>query len=123
MQNLQTRFRIALWTTLAAHLSLIFLLTYKLVIRESSPDWRYAAVQIAPLLALIPGILSRHYRAYSWLCFVMLLYFLSATMNLFNASISNVDRFIFLTTIVLFVASLFSSRWSQRLLKLTAEAG
>ena len=41
-------------------------------------------VQIIPLLAFLPSLLSNKLRAYQWLCFVILLYFIIGVLNIFT---------------------------------------
>ncbi len=41
-------------------------------------------VQIFPLLAFTPALHKQHIRAYQWLCFVILLYFIMGILNIFT---------------------------------------
>jgi len=71
-------------------------------------------MQSLPLLSLLPGMIRQFYRAYSWLCFVLLFYFIFAVQLVFS-SIRQTSDFIFLALIVLlFISSMMASRWLQR---------
>ncbi len=37
--------------------------------------WGHASAQLLPLLAMLPGLIAKHHRVYTWFCFVVLLYF------------------------------------------------
>jgi len=74
-------------------------------------------LQAVPLLLLLPGLLSQYYRVYSWLCFVILLYFVVAVMGVF-ASTAKISDYVFLaSTVVLFIVSMMCSRYAQRVQK------
>jgi len=74
-------------------------------------------IQAIPLLLLLPGLISQYYRVYSWLCFVILLYFVVAVMGAF-ASTAKISDFVFLSfTVVLFIVSMMCSRYAQRVQK------
>ncbi len=73
--------------------------------------------QALPLLAFLPGMLKGAYRTYSWLCFILLFYFIFAVQSVFSTIRSGSD-FVFLGLIVLvFITSMMMSRWQQRLQK------
>lgn len=73
--------------------------------------------QTLPLLALLPGLLQPLYRSYTWLCFLLLFYFIFSIQRVFS-SVSHTSDVIFLGLIVmLFVSSMMTSRWMQRLQK------
>ena len=75
------------------------------------------ALQLVPLLMLLPGIISRHYRTYSWLCFLMLIYFTSYVVQVYSTKRDPLDWLGLVLTIILFVSAMLSSRWLQRLQK------
>ena len=71
-------------------------------------------VQALPLALLLPSLIKKVYRAYSWLCFVTLIYFIFAVQRVFLSN-SQVSDYIFLTmTVCLFLTSMMASRWLQR---------
>lgn len=70
--------------------------------------------QSIPLLALVPGMVKHNYRSYSWMCFVLLFYFIFAVERSL-VSTSSVSDYIFLALVVaLFLATMMTSRWLQR---------
>lgn len=70
-------------------------------------------VKILPLLILIPGLVKQHHRAYSWLCFVILPYFIFITPALFEAFA--LKNWIYLAlTVIIFIAAMMTSRWLQQ---------
>ncbi len=73
-------------------------------------------IQSIPFLLILPGIFKHYYRSYSWLCFLLLFYFVFAIERCF-LSTASVKEYVFVTlTIVLFIAAMMTSRWQQRAL-------
>jgi uncharacterized membrane protein len=69
--------------------------------------------KILPLLIFIPGFMKNHYRSYSWLCFVILPYFIwIIPMALYRKSWS--DFLVVSLTVIIFIAAMMSSRWLQQ---------
>ncbi len=75
------------------------------------------ALQLLPLLALLPGLLSQYYRVFSWLCFVMLLYFVFAVMGAMSSMATAYDIVFLILCVLLFSSSMFCSRYAQRVQK------
>lgn len=71
-------------------------------------------LQLAPLALLLPGLITKHYRSFSWLCFLMLLYFSSYVVQVYASSRSPLDIAGLLLSILLFVGGMFTSRKLQR---------
>ena len=71
-------------------------------------------LQLAPLALLLPGLIGKHYRSFSWLCFLMLLYFSSYVVQVYAASRSTLDMAGLLLSILIFIAAMFTSRRLQR---------
>ena len=70
--------------------------------------------QSIPLLALTPGIYKHNYRSYSWLCFILLFYFIFAVERSM-ISTSTFTDYVFLGLVVaLFISAMMTSRWVQR---------
>jgi len=74
-------------------------------------------IQTLPLFILAPSLLSRYYRAFSWLCFIMLLYFIMAVMGALSSIANILDYLFVLFTVALFISSMLCSRYAQRLQK------
>ena len=71
-------------------------------------------ISAMPLAIFIPGLLSRRYRTGSLLCFVLLIYFMVATQQLFNPGDLVIDWIIMFLIVALFTISMFYARWQQR---------
>lgn len=71
-------------------------------------------IQCAPLLIFLPGLLHRSHRAYSYLCFVVLLYFIAAVTGVMGPAGDWSDAVLLVLSVVLFVAATLTSRWLQR---------
>ncbi|MFT5083157.1 MAG: putative membrane protein [Lentisphaeria bacterium] len=81
------------------------------------------SLQSVPLLALLPGMLSKSYRSFSWLCFVLLIYFIFAVERALT-SVATLTDIIFLALVItLFITSMMTSRWLQRTLKTVPQLG
>ncbi len=75
-------------------------------------------IQSLPLAIFIPGLLQpqsryRSWRTYSWLCFVVLLYFTHAVTNVMSPLASWSDTVQLLLSITLFIGAMLTSRWLQ----------
>ncbi|MBX2858133.1 MAG: DUF2069 domain-containing protein [Cellvibrionaceae bacterium] len=90
------------------------LLAYWNLNRASGINWPIWAAQSAPLLLLLPGLLKQHYRSFSWLCFVLLFYFLRAVEGSAMSNARPSDHVFLVLTVCLFTSSMFASRWLQR---------
>ncbi|WP_370981352.1 DUF2069 domain-containing protein [Agaribacterium sp. ZY112] len=97
--------------------ALIALILYWNFARPSGFNVVLLVAQLLPLAALAPGLYSQYYRAYSWLCFVMLLYFVLAVMGAFASTASLVDYLFVLLSTALFISSMMCSRYAQRVQK------
>lgn len=71
-------------------------------------------ISAMPLAIFVPGLLSRRYRTGSLLCFVLLIYFILATQQLFIPGNLIIDWIIMSLIVVLFTVSMFYARWQQR---------
>jgi len=72
-------------------------------------------MQTLPLLIFVPGLIARvQHRTYSWLCFVLLLYFTAFVVELGSPLRSWTDAVGLTFTVVMFVAAMLTSRYLQR---------
>lgn len=93
---------------------LILLFVYWAFVRSIGFNLGILILQILPLLALLPGMIKKWYRSYSWLCFIVLFYFIFA-VQLVLSNGRDLTDFIFTGLIVLlFISSMMTSRWLQR---------
>lgn len=93
---------------------LLLLFIYWHLTRISGPNWVVLAAQTLPLLLLIPGLWQKYFRSYSWLCFVILIYFVKAVDGAFS-SIANWSDYVFVAlTVSTFFSAMMAARWLQR---------
>lgn len=100
--------------------SMIALFVFNQISSTHSTNWTALILQSLPLVLLLPSLLGNHYRAYSWLCFIMLLYFIFAVMNALISTANITDYLFLLLTILTFIAAMMASRWLQRVYKQTS---
>lgn len=99
--------------------SMLALFIFNQIFSTHNINWTALILQSLPLALLLPSLIGNHYRAYSWLCFIMLLYFIFAVMNAL-ISTANITDYLFLSlTILTFTAAMMASRWLQRVYKQT----
>ena len=77
--------------------------------------WVVWLLQLIPLLLLLPGILLKRHRTHSWLCFLMLAYFIGYVVQVYSSTRDPEDWLALLLTISLFITSMYASRWLQRI--------
>lgn len=72
-------------------------------------------IQVLPLVIFIPGLIhKKHYKTYSWLCFVVLLYFTAYVTEIGSPLMRWTDIAGLLLSIGLFVSAMMASRFMQR---------
>ncbi|GAB2198163.1 DUF2069 domain-containing protein [Sessilibacter sp. MAH4] len=72
-------------------------------------------IQTLPLIIFIPGLIhKKHYKTYSWLCFVVLLYFTAYVTEVGSPLMRWTDITGLLLTIGLFISAMMTSRYVQR---------
>lgn len=108
----KTRFAVA--ATAASYAALILLFAIWNFVRASGPSWVIFGAQVLPLLALLPGLWQRYYRSYSWLCFVILFYFIKGVEGVFMSNAIWIDSVFLALTVTTFIAAMLASRWLQR---------
>jgi len=117
IKNLALKTRISVWATALNYGSLLVLFLVWNFVRNSGPSWIIFAAQTLPLLLLLPGLWQRYYRSYSWLCFLILVYFIKAVDGAFMSNASWIDYLFLLLTVNTFISAMMAARWLQRLLK------
>ena len=114
-KNMQTKLHVAQVSFYFLYASLVLLLVSGNIFRSGGgPLWTILAIQLLPLLAFLPGIIKKHYRSYSWLCFVLLIYFIRAVEGVFMSNANAMDGVFLLLVVALFINSMLCSRWLQR---------
>ena len=70
--------------------------------------------QTLPLLIVLPGIYRNHYRAFNWLCFIVLIYFTAYVAEVGSPLREWTDYLGLTLSVLLFVSAMFTSRQLQR---------
>ena len=100
-------------TTLCASYVIFILLISWLNFQSANSNFKIWLIKIIPLLILIPGLIKKHHRTYSWLCFVILPYFIFITPALFEAFAWK--NWVYLAlTVIIFITAMMTSRWLQQ---------
>jgi uncharacterized membrane protein len=109
--SLEQSYRWGRITTLTCYGLLLVLFTYINLMRPET-DFRNWCVAIFPLLIFIPGLVKNTHRTYSWLCFIILMYFL-IYIPLAMTRGDWTDWVIVAIVSVFFIAAMMTSRWLQ----------
>lgn len=107
------KLRLILNGTVFAYSLLIALFAY-LCISDDKHSWQLLIFQSLPLLLLVPGIIRRHYRAYSWMCFIILAYFTVYSVEVVAPTGDVYDWLALILSIVIFCGAMMTSRGLQR---------
>ena len=70
--------------------------------------------QTLPLLIMLPGLYRNHYRAYNWLCFIVLIYFTAYVAEVGSPLREWTDYLGLTLSVLLFVSAMFTSRQLQQ---------
>lgn len=100
--------RLATYTSLTLLLSIMLVWNLQ---RETGSTWFIFIIQSLPICALLPGIIQGNRRIYSWLCFIILLYFVLAVMNAMQSLAGFLDYLYLGLTVSVFISSMMASRW------------
>jgi uncharacterized membrane protein len=104
----------SLWLTFMGYITLLGVIALDSWV-SSEAFWGIWILQTIPLLLILPGLITKYYRSYSWLCFLMLAYFISYVVQVYSPTRDLHDWFGLVATVVVFMAAMFASRWLQRL--------
>lgn len=113
LSALQQKVKLARRVTLISFALLLIGLTGSVFSGDTSP--RLLILVLLPLLIFLPGILKSQPRSLILLCFVSLLYFCVITLNVFKSDRSIYDILALVSVVVLFIVSMFFSRWQKKL--------
>jgi uncharacterized membrane protein len=94
-----------------SYVALLFTLTLNYLL-SNDMKLMHLLVAILPLAIFIPGLRKPHHRTYSWLCFVLLMYFLFL-VPLLMSYWSLIYWVLTLLVSVLFITAMMTSRWLQ----------
>lgn len=104
---------IAKWTTWLAYAGILGIIIW-VNLTEETGSWARWGVQSIPLLLVLPGMLLKKYRAYSWLCFITVMYFIPCVMKVMDPRGDWLDALMLTLSIIIFLSAAFTSRWMQR---------
>jgi uncharacterized membrane protein len=114
MLTTDKKLNIILALTYLAYFGLIALFSYTFIVDENH-SWKLWLFQSIPLLIVLPGLIKKHYRAHSWLCFIILAYFTAYVAEVGSPLGEPTDWIGLLLSIVIFIGAMMSSRKLQRL--------
>lgn len=97
---------------LASYVALLLLFT-AMNIFTADGSIKLWLVQTLPLLIFIPGLIQQRFRTYSWICFVILLYFTWSVVNVMSPFINWTDIVVVTLSVVIFITAMMASRWLQ----------
>jgi uncharacterized membrane protein len=109
---LYRKLSIARALALASYVALLLLFTSTNIIRADGGLTLWL-LQCVPLLIFAPGLRQQRYRTYSWLCFVILLYFTWSVTNVMSPLSFWRDWLVVILSVVLFISAMLASRWMQ----------
>lgn len=110
--TVEKKLHLGLWTTHTSYGVFLVLMSWLNFLPEDS-SVKLWLVKIFPLIIFIPGFVLKKYRTYSWLCFAILPYFIWITPLVMGRG-SWSDWVMVLLTVILFIASMMTSRWMQQ---------
>lgn len=74
-------------------------------------------VQVIPLLAFLPTLISNKLRSYQWLCFVILLYFIVGVLSIFTPEKLFTGIMLTFFCVLLFCSAIFYIHHQQKALR------
>jgi uncharacterized membrane protein len=101
-------------STYIGYIGLITLFSYGAITNDKH-SWKLWIFQSLPLLLVLPGLIKKHFRAHSWLCFIILAYFMAYVVEVGSPLVEPSDWVGLLFSIMVFVGAMMSSRLLQRL--------
>lgn len=108
------KLNLILLATYIGYGGLLSLFTFHCITNDAH-SWKLWIFQSVPLLLVLPGIIKQHYRAHSWLCFIILAYFTAYVVEV-GSPIGDASDWIGLTlSTIVFIGAMMSSRLLQRL--------
>ena len=115
--HLNEKAKFGRWATFGL-LGLMFLVMfYWSIHRTTGFSWPILLIQCLPLALILPSLIQGHYRSYSWLCFILLMYFIFAVMNALQSKAQITDLVYVALVVLLFTVAMMTSRWQQYIQK------
>lgn len=113
IENLALKLRAAQICVSVSYVALIGVLSVWALAHEHGFSIVLWLIACVPLLILAPAMWRKHHRAYSWLCFVILLYFVKAVEGSLSSVATWIDFSMLVLSVVIFVSAMLTSRWLQ----------
>jgi len=115
--RLQLKLKIARLASLFSYIALLLVIAINQGV-QANGSIKYWILQSVPLLIFVPGIffpkyVQRPFRTYSWMCFVILIYFIHYADKLSTDPGSIVNWIAIFLTVLLFNSAMMTSRWMQ----------
>lgn len=112
LEWLQPRLRITRWLSLLSYLGLMALLTIATALAyDGKPMWSLLALQLLPLLILLPGILFGNARGHAWALFAINLYFIQGVLSAFHPALTLFALLECGLTLLFFCAAMMYTRY------------
>jgi len=102
-----------LLVTYISYISLLALIAYTFITNEAH-SWKLWVFQSLPLLLVFSGLINMRFRAHSYLCFIILVYFLAYVVEVWATLDEITDWIGLVLTIAIFNGAMMSSRGLQR---------
>lgn len=112
-ERVRRKLQVARTLVIGSYVGLLVLFSV-LTLLQTDPNLPLWVVQVVPLLIFAPGLWRGRHRTYSWLCFVVLIYFTWAVTNTLSPLVYWRDYLVVLLTVVLFSSAMMASRWRQQ---------
>ncbi len=110
--NLAIKVKRSLAISYASYVGLMLLFAWNFITNDAA-KLSHIIIQVVPLAIFIPGMITRYYRTYSWMCFVLLFYFTWAVPEAFSAQPTLLDMGVLIFSSILFVSAMMASRYLQ----------
>ena len=105
--------------SVAVELLLLYLVTHTFLPEGKNANTVIFWVNAIPLLVFLPLLLIRNIKAFAWLSFLIMLYFIIAVMNAFDPRYGVVSQLELATVCLIFIFSMLFTRYEQRRLGIT----
>lgn len=87
-----------------------------LLLASRDGSWVATLILCLPFTLILPGVIYQHYRSYSWLSLMILLYFIMAVTDAMAVNGAWFDWLKVALCASIFFSATFGSRWLQQLL-------
>ena len=114
IKHLDAKMRWGRFITMAAYAALLLQFTILNVTEDTGSITRWV-MQCLPLLLVLPGIIAQRHKSYSWLCFILLMYFTAYVVEIGSPLFTWTDTTALSFTVIMFIGAMLTSRWIQHL--------